>query len=103
MKNLQKIFASKYWWLVLLVILVGINFLASAYHSRVDLTKEKRYTLSKATVELLNSLDDDLQIDVFLKGDFPSGFRKLANSTDDFLQLMKDHNSSRIRYKFISP
>ncbi len=103
MKGLQKIFASRFWWLLLLVLLVAINFLASAFHSRVDLTKEKRYTLSKATVELLNSLDDDVEIDVFLKGDFPSGFRKLANSTDEFLQLLKDHNSSNIKYRFISP
>lgn len=103
MKGIQKIFASKYWWLLLLVVLVAINFLASAYHSRIDLTKEKRYTLSKATKELLNSLDDDVQIEVFLKGDFPSGFRKLANSTDEFLQLIKDHNSANISYKFISP
>ncbi|MFI5129101.1 MAG: gliding motility-associated ABC transporter substrate-binding protein GldG [Chitinophagales bacterium] len=103
MKNLQKIFTSKYWWLMLLVILSGINFLASAFHSRLDLTKEKRYTLSKATKELLNSLDDDVQIEVFLKGDFPAGFRKLANSTKDFLQLMKDRNGSNIHYRFISP
>lgn len=104
MKNLfQKIFASKFWWLPLLIILFGINFLASIFHSRADLTKEKRYTLSKATSELLNSLDDDVQIDVFLKGDFPSGFRKLANSTEEFLELIKDHNSSNIHYKFISP
>jgi gliding-associated putative ABC transporter substrate-binding component GldG len=103
MRPLQKIFASKYWWLLLLVLLLGINFLASAFHSRVDLTKEKRYTLRKATVELLNRLDDKVQIDVFLKGDFPSGFKKLANSADDFLQLLKDHNGANISYKFISP
>src|SRR5258706_9311685 len=108
MKNLQKVFASRYWWLPLLIILVGINFLASAFlptiiGTRFDLTKEKRYTLSKATKELLNSLDDDVQIDVFLKGDFPAGFRKLANSTEDFLQLMKDRNGSKIHYRFISP
>jgi ABC-2 type transport system permease protein len=103
MKSIQKIFASKYWWLFLLVILFGINFLASAYHSRIDLTKEKRYTLSNATKDLLNSLEDDVQIDVFLKGDFPAGFRKLANSTGDFLQLLKERNSSKIHYQFISP
>ena len=103
MKRLQKIVASKYGWLLLLIVLIGINFLASAYHSRFDLTKEKRYTLSKATKELLNGLDDNVQIDVFLKGDFPAGFRKLANSTEDFLQLMKDRNSSKIHYRFISP
>ncbi len=98
-----KIFGSRYSWLLLLVILVVVNFLASIFHSRIDLTKEKRYTLTKATNGLLNQLDDDLQIDVFLKGDFPSGFRKLANSTQEFLSLLKDRNSSRIHYNFISP
>ena len=103
MNRLQKIFSSKYWWIVLLVFLIGINFLASLAHSRFDLTKEKRYTLSKATKELLKNLDDDVQIDVFLKGNFPAGFQKLANSTVDFLQLLKDRNGSRINYRFISP
>ncbi|MDP4263945.1 MAG: gliding motility-associated ABC transporter substrate-binding protein GldG [Bacteroidota bacterium] len=104
MKNpLQKILASKYGWLLLLIILFGINFLASAFHSRLDLTREKRYTLSNPTKEVLNGLEDDLQIDVFLKGDFPSGFRKLANSTDEFLQLLKDRNGAKIHYEFISP
>jgi hypothetical protein len=84
-----KISASKYWWLALLAILLIINFLASAFHARFDLTKEKRYTLSKATKELLKNLDDDVSIDVFLKGEFPSGFRKLANSTEEFLQGMQ--------------
>jgi gliding-associated putative ABC transporter substrate-binding component GldG len=104
MKNtVQKILTSKYGWLLLLLILAGVNFLASAFHSRVDLTREKRYTLSNATRELLNGLDDDVQINVFLKGDFPSGFRKLANSTEDFLQLVKDRNGAKIHYEFNSP
>ncbi len=104
MKNLfGKIFASKSGWLLLLVVLVAVNFIASRLHYRLDLTKEKRYTLSKATKDLLRSIDDEVQIDVFLKGEFPAGFRKLANSTDEFLQLLKDRNSSRIKYRFISP
>jgi ABC-2 type transport system permease protein len=103
MKGIQKIIASRYGWLLLLILLIAINWLASSFHSRLDLTKEKRYTLSRATKDLLNNLDNDVQIDVFLKGDFPSGFRKLANSTDEFLQLLKDQKSSRIHYDFISP
>jgi len=100
---MQKLISSKYGWLLLLVLLLAINFLASVVHTRVDLTKEKRYTLSSATKNLLRNLDDDVQIDVFLKGEFPSGFRKLANSTAEFLELLKDRNSSRIHYRFISP
>jgi len=103
MKGIQKIFASKYWWLLLLVVLFAVNYLASVIHARFDLTKEKRYTLSKATKDLLKKLDDDVQIDVFLKGEFPSGFKKLANTTKEFLALLKDRNGSKIHYRFISP
>ena len=102
-KTVDKIFASRYWWLLLLIGLFGINYLASVFHLRFDLTKEKRYTLSKATTDLLKNLDDDLQIEVFLKGEFPAGFRKLANSTEEFLQLMKDRNGPKVHYRFISP
>ncbi|HEX7904951.1 MAG TPA: gliding motility-associated ABC transporter substrate-binding protein GldG [Chitinophagaceae bacterium] len=102
-KGITNLFASKFGWLLLLVILIVINFLASSFHTRFDLTKEKRYTLSNATKRLLKNLNDDVQIDVFLKGEFPAGFKKLANSTEEFLQLLKDRNGSNIHYRFISP
>jgi ABC-2 type transport system permease protein len=102
-KIVDKIFASKLWWLPLLVVLFGINYLASVFHARLDLTKEKRYTLSKATKDLLKNLDEDVQIDVFLKGEFPAKFRKLTNSVSEFLQLLKESNSSKVNHTFISP
>lgn len=103
MNFINKIFASKFWWLLLLVVLFAVNYLASVVHARFDLTKEKRYTLSKATKDLLKNLDDEVQIDVFLKGEFPAGFKKLATSTNEFLGLLKDRNGSKIHYRFISP
>lgn len=101
-KGFKKIMSSRLWWLWLLLLLAVINYLASDFHARLDLTKEKRYTLSKATRDLLKKLDDDVQIDVFLKGEFPAGFRKLANSTTEFLRLLKDR-TGKINYRFISP
>lgn len=102
-KAIEKIFGSRYWWLLLLLVLFAVNYLASSFHARFDLTKEKRYTLSRGTKELLRKLDDDMQINVFLKGQFPSGFKKLADRTDEFLRLLKDRNGSKIHYRFISP
>jgi gliding-associated putative ABC transporter substrate-binding component GldG len=101
-KSIQKIWSSKFGWIWLLLLLAGINYLASDFHIRLDLTKEKRYSLNKATKDLLKNLDEDVQIDVFLKGQFPSGFKKLANSTEDFLRLLKDR-TGKIYYRFISP
>ncbi|MBK8951347.1 MAG: Gldg family protein [Chitinophagaceae bacterium] len=99
----NKAFTSKTWWLLLLVVLFVVNFLASQLYVRFDLTKEKRYTLSKATKQLVKGLEDDVQVDVFLQGEFPSGFRKLANTTKEFLGLLKDINGSKVHYRFISP
>lgn len=87
----------------MILLLVVVNYAASVFHARFDLTKEKRYTLSKATKDLLKSLDDRVQIDVFLKGSFPSKFRKMTNSVSEFLGILKETNSSKLHYTFISP
>ncbi len=91
------------WWLALTAGLLLINFLATQAHSRYDLTEEKRYSLTPTTRQLLMQLQEPLTIDVFLKGDFPSEFRKLANTSQEFLALLKDANPSKIHYRFIDP
>ncbi|HVG40149.1 MAG TPA: Gldg family protein, partial [Chitinophagaceae bacterium] len=91
------------WWIIAIAALLLINFLAATFHQRVDLTEEKRYSLSKATKDLLYKVDDELVINVFLKGDFPAGFRKLSNTTREFVQVLKESTPANIRYNFISP
>lgn len=91
------------WLVITIVILVTINWLASIYHTRIDFTNENRFTLSLATKKVLSKLDDVVQIDVFLKGDFPSGFKKLANSTGEILQEFKEITGKKLQYRFINP
>jgi gliding-associated putative ABC transporter substrate-binding component GldG len=97
---MKKNFASKFGLFFLLLILFAINFLASRFHSRFDLTKEKRYTLSKATKDLLRNLDDEMTIDVFFKGSYPAGFKKIVNSVQEFLEEAREyaHGNMVIRY-----
>jgi len=70
--------------LVLLLILFSINLLASVFHSRIDLTKEKRYTLSKATKDLFGNLDGQVTIDVFFKGNYPRGLKRSSTVCRNF-------------------
>jgi ABC-2 type transport system permease protein len=102
-KLFYKIWKSKLWFVITIVGLIAINWLASIYHTRIDFTNEKRFTLSTPTKKVLQKLDDVVQIDVFLKGDFPSGFKKLANSTAELLQEFKEVAGSKLQYRFISP
>lgn len=99
----RKIWNSKLWLPVTIIFLFAVNWLASLYHTRVDLTNEKRFTLSSPTKKVLKKLDDVVQVDVFLKGDFPSGFKKLANSTGEMLQEFKEIAGNKFQYRFINP
>lgn len=85
-----------------LAILIIANLLASKLHFRLDLTEEKRYTLSAATIQMLKQLDDYAYFKVYLEGDFPAGFKKLRNETRDMLEEFKAY-SHYIEYTFINP
>ena len=102
-RGVEKIVASKFWWLPLLIILFAVNYLASVFHTRFDLTKEKRYTLSKVTKDLLKNLDDDVKIDVFLKGEFPANSFILSVFDAQKLMTILDGDSAKRRVSFASP
>ena len=98
-----KNYNSRFWLPLILIILLIINWSAALFHTRVDLTSEKRFTLSTATEKLLVKLDAPIVIDVFLKGNFRSGFRQLSSSTNDILKEFKEVAGNKIQYNFISP
>ena len=100
---MKKKLSSTFNLLVLLLILFGINLLASVFHSRIDLTREKRYTLSKATKKLLGNLDEPVRIDVFFKGNYPAGFKKIVNSVQEFLQETREYAHGNIDVRYSDP
>jgi ABC-2 type transport system permease protein len=100
---MKAILKSKFAVVMLLVILVAINWLASIFHTRLDLTNENRFTLSSTTKKLLKQIDEPITINVFLKGDYPSGFKQLASSTTDLLKEFKEVAGNKINFNFISP
>ncbi|HTL09707.1 MAG TPA: gliding motility-associated ABC transporter substrate-binding protein GldG [Chitinophagaceae bacterium] len=100
---MKKLLSSKYWWIVLLALLVLVNIAASFFSLRADLTAEKRYTLSDPTRRMLAGLDSQVNITVFLEGDMPKDFKKLQNSSNRLLQEFKEIGKSKIKYVFEKP
>ncbi|MGZ5133916.1 MAG: gliding motility-associated ABC transporter substrate-binding protein GldG [Flavitalea sp.] len=100
---MNKLAASKYWWIFILIALIALNYLASIIHFRLDLTQEKRYTLSQPTKKLLKGLTDPVSITVFLTGDMPAGFKKLSKSTEELLQEFKELGKANIIFQFRKP
>lgn len=100
---MKQLLNSKYGGIVFIVLIVSINFLASIIHYRFDLTQEKRYTLSAPVKKMLRGLNEPINIIVFLSGEMPAGFKKLANSTEELLQEFKEYGKEKLTYHFEKP
>ena len=90
-------------FIVLLTIIISINIIASFIFYRLDLTGEKRFTLSAATKSYLQKLDDVVYVKVYLEGDFPAPFKRLRNSTKEMLDEMRVYAKGNIEYEFVDP
>lgn len=88
---------------MLAIILVFVNILAARFHSSIDLTREKRFTLSDATKNMLKATKDPVVVDVFLTGDLPAGFKKLREATREKLQSFKNYAGANLIFRFTDP
>jgi ABC-2 type transport system permease protein len=86
-----------------LAVLILINLLAARFFGRIDFTREKRYTLSPVTRNIVGSLKEDIQVTVYLQGDFPAGFKRLRNATRDLLTDYKAYSGGHLRFDFVDP
>ena len=85
-------------------ILAGIlllNFVASLFFTRFDFTAEKRYTLSPITKNILAGLQDQVQITVYLEGEFPAGFKRLRSATNDLLRDFDSYAGGKLQFDFV--
>lgn len=88
---------------VLAAILLLLNIVAAYFYFRVDLTTEKRFTLTPATKKMLRNIDDVVYVKVFLQGEFPSGFKRLRNATLDMLQEFRSYSGNMVEFDFVDP
>lgn len=88
---------------VMIAILICVNILASRFHKSFDLTREKRFTLSDATRNMLRDIDEVVVIDVYLDGKFPAGFQRLSEATRERLQSFKEYAGAHLQYRFLDP
>ena len=88
--------------IIILIVIVLANIIGSFIYTRIDLTSEKRYTLSDTSKEILKKLDDYVYFRVYLEGEFPAGFKKLRKETKEMLDEFRAY-SKFIDYEFINP
>lgn len=89
--------------LSLAAIIIMLNFVGRFYFKRFDLTSEKRYTLAESTKKLLEGLDDEVYLKVYLNGDFNPGFTRLKSEAKEILDEFRAYSNNQVQYEFITP
>ena len=103
MQVIKKIYASRFFWIVALIIFLVICWGTSSLRNTLDLTAEKRFSLGEPTKELLRNIDTPVYIQVFLAGDLPADYKKLAMATNDLLNEFRDISHNEVRINFEVP
>ncbi|MBR1427077.1 MAG: gliding motility-associated ABC transporter substrate-binding protein GldG [Paludibacteraceae bacterium] len=83
--------------LSLLAAVLLANVLARCFVVRLDLTDDRRYSLSDATRRLLRDTDRPVEVTLWLDGELNSGFRRLRTATEELLDEMDVYADIRYR------
>lgn len=86
-----------------LIALATLNLLSAHHFARIDLTENRLYTLSGATREILNGLDDIVTMRLYFTPDLPPELLILRRDVQDLLGEFKNHAEGKIQVEFHNP
>jgi len=88
----------------ILVFLIGIYIISGATFTRLDFTKEKRFTMSPVTRDIMKKLRNPVRVTVYLKGsNFPAELKRLQRATRDMLIDLRAYSDDHVQFDFVDP
>ena len=88
--------------ILLLALCFSLMALSLQFGVRLDLTLDKRYSLSENLIKQLQQLKEPIRIDLFLDGELPGLYRELRNELDVFL-IQLEHYSDKLIVQYNDP
>jgi len=89
--------------IAVIALLIGVGWLGNRYFFRIDLTADKRYTLSPGTKKILQQTPQSVYVTVYLLGDFPYPIERFRRAVETTLAEMKAQSPKPFNYVFVNP
>ena len=89
--------------LILIGIIVLVNVLSDNFFFRLDFTADKRYTLSRATKEILKNLEEPVTVSAYFSKDVPAQMTKTKRDFKEMLVEYTNLSKGMVVYEFIDP
>lgn len=96
-------FLKKYSLLIGCLIVVLLNILSANLFFRIDLTSDKRHSVSQPTKQLMAGLNQEVDVTIYLDGEMNSGFLRLKRSVVELLDELSIYAPEGINYSFTNP
>ena len=90
-------------FLLPLILVILVNLFFSVVNFSVDLTEDKKHSISKETKKIITNLDDIVFIKVYLDGQFPAEFKHLQSELLNLLTSLKSIGKDNIDFEIINP
>lgn len=90
-------------YIFLLIAIIGTNYLSNIFPFQFDLTKEKRYTLSSSSTEVISQINTPVKVHLYLGGDLPSNYKTIANASIALLEQLHQINPALIKWNLEIP
>ena len=68
-------------------------YLSNLFFIQIDFTSDKRYSLSKSSLNEIKKINEPITIDVFLTGNLPKAYLPFRNELDVILNRLKYYNN----------
>jgi ABC-2 type transport system permease protein len=88
--------------IMLIGVLLFVNIISNYFNYHIDLTEEKRFTLSPSTVKMIQGIKEPITVQLLLDGQFPAGFKRLQSAAIDVLERFHSINP-KLEYKLEDP
>ena len=85
------------------LLLILMNILVSFIDYEIDLSEDKKHSISEQTKKILNNLDDIVFIKVYLEGEFPPEFKYLQSEVLNLITRFRSISGKNIDFEFINP
>lgn len=86
-----------------LVLTVLLNLVSADYFLRIDLTEEKKFTVKEPVRRLLESVNDNVFVEVYLEGELNAPFRRMRKAVIELLEEFRVYSRNRLQYSLIDP
>lgn len=83
--------------------LILINVLSIGLFGRLDLTRDKAFTLSEATRETLDQLEDPVKVTAYFTENLPPPFADNARYVKDLLEEYRAASGGDLSFEFLDP